>query len=295
MKNVFLTVFVLFLGMLMANAQQSIEFSEDELVFGNSKCPGVWVNIPEGDVVKVKKDWKKLISKGTKSKAMESGNEITIFGAIMKDLIGSPVNIYSSVVEKDSGVRMFVAVEFSRDQFAVANTPEFESLKKGLKEFSKDQYTTIAKDQLSAEEKILKGMEKDISSLRKEQEKLEKGIESANTTVSQETYKVATSKTKLEETNTLVEQKNSSSGSLDDADKKTLAKEIKSLESQSKSLEKDISSSEIKISKAKTVIEENTLALPINQTKQDELGIQINEQKMVVAKFAQKLSNIEAY
>ena len=295
MKNVFLTALLLLIGMVVANAQQAIEFAEDELEFGNSKCPGVWVNIPEADVAKVKKDWKKLIEKGTKSKAIETGNEITIFGAIVKDVIGSPINIYSSVVEQDSIVRLFASVEFSRDQFAVANTPEFESLKNGLKQFAKDQYSGIVKEQLSVEEKKLKAMEKEIASLRKDQEKLEKGIETANTTVSQETYKVATSQTKLEETNTLLDQKNSSSGSVSDADKKAFAKEVKSLESQKKSLEKDIPASETKISKAKTLIEENTVAIPLNKTKQDELGIQINEQKMVVAKFAQKLSNVEAY
>lgn len=295
MKNLFLTVFALFLGMAMANAQKPIEFTEGELVFGNSKCPGVWVNIPEADFIKVKKDWKKVIEKGTKSKAIESGNEITIFGAIIKDIIGSPINIYSSVELKDSTVMLFAAVEFSRDQFAVADTPEFENLKKSLKQFAKDQYTGIVKDQLSVEDKKLKGMEKEISSLRKEKEKLEKGIESANTTISQETYKIATSQTKLSETGTLLDQKNSSSASVEGDEKKALGKEIKSLESQKKSLEKDIASSETKISKSKTVIEENTVAVPLNQAKQDELGVQINEQKMVVAKFAQKLSNVEAF
>lgn len=295
MKNVFLTAVLFLLGMVMANAQQAIEFTEGELEFGNSKCPGIWVNVPEADVTKVKKDWKKLIEKGTKSKALETGNEITIFGAIIKDIIGSPINIYSSVVEQDTTVMLFASVEFSRDQFAVANTPEFESLKNGLKQFAKDQYSGIVKEQLSTEEKKLKAMEKEILSLRKEQEKLEKGIESANTSISQETYKIATSQTKLEETNISLEKKNSTSGSVDEANKKAFAKEVKALENQKKGLEKDIPASETKISKAKTLIEENTVAIPLNKTKQDELGIQINEQKMVVAKFAQKLSNVEAY
>ena len=295
MKNVFLTVFALFLGMAFANAQQAIEFAEDELEFGNSKCPGIWVNIPEADAEKVKKDWEKLIEKGTKSKALVNENEVTIFGANIKDIIDSPVNIYSSVVMQDSVVRLFASVEFSRDQFAVADAPEYENLKDVLKQFSKDQYLEVVKDQLSVEEKKLKEMEKDISSLRKEQEKLEKGIESANITISEETYKTATNQNNLGETSILLNEKNSSSGSVGDDDKKALAKEIKSLEKQQKSLEKEISSSETKISKSKTVIEENTLAIPINKAQQDELGIQINEQKMVVAKIEQKLSNIEAY
>ena len=294
-KLFFLTVLLSFLGMAKANAQQAIEFNEDELAFGNSQCPGIWVRLPEADEAKVKKDWEKLIEKGTKSKSLVNENEITIFGANIKDIIGSPINIYSSVTGQDSLVRLFASVEFSRDQFAVANTPEYENLKGVLKQFSKEQYAEIAKEQLSDEEKKLKEMEKDILSLRNEQGKLEKGIESANTTISEETYKIATDQNKLEETNTLLQEKNSSSASVSEDDKKALSKEIKSLEKQQKSLEKYISSSETKISKSKTLIEENTLALPINQTKQDELGIQINEQKMVVAEYTQKLSNIEAY
>ncbi len=257
----------------MATAQQTIEFTEGELEFGNSKCPGIWVKIPEADAIKVKKDWKKTIEKGTKSKAIETGDEITIFGTVM----------------------LFASVEFSRDQFAVPETREFENLKQGLKQFAKDQYIGIVKDQLSAEEKTLKAMEKEIASLRKDQEKLEKGIESANTTISQETYKMATSETKLGETNSSLEKQNNASESVDDANKKAFAKEVKSLENKKKSLEKDIPASEAKIIKSKTLIEENTAAIPLNRTKQDELGFQINEQKMVVAKFAQKLANIEAY
>jgi septal ring factor EnvC (AmiA/AmiB activator) len=295
MKNIFLTLILFLMGLTLTIAQKPIEFTDDEVKFGNSQCPGVWVTIPEGELDKVKKDWEKLIEKGSKSKALVNGNEITIFGAMLKDISGATINIFSSVIGQDSVVKLFAAVELTRDVFAVANTPEYENLKSVLKQFSKDQYISVAKDQLSAQEKILKEMEKDISSLRKEQEKLEKGIESANTTISEETYKIATAENQLKETSTSLDAKNNELSNVSPDAKKALESEIKSLEKQKKSLEKDIASSESKISKSKVVIEENTKAVPVNQTSQDELGIRINEQRMVVSNYTQKLANIEAY
>lgn len=295
MKNILLAAFLFLMGPAMLNAQKPIEFTDDELKFGNSQCPGVWVTIPEADLEKVSKDWKKLIEKGSKSKALVNNNEITIFGAMLKDISGVTINIFSSVIVQDSAVKLFAAVELTRDVFAVVGTSEYENLKTMLKQFSKDQYITVAKDQLSAQEKMLKEMEKDISTLRKEQEKLTKGIESSNTTISEETYKIATAENQLKETSASLDAKNNELSCVSPDAKKALESEIKSLEKQKKSLEKEIVSSELKISKSKTVIEENNNALPVNQSKQDELGIKINEQRMVVSNFTQKLANIEAF
>ncbi len=279
----------------MLSAQKPIEFTDDEVKFGNSQCPGVWVTIPEADLGTVSKDWKKSIEKGSKSKALVNNNEITIFGAMIKDISGATINIFSLVNGQDSLVRLFAAVELTRDVFAVPGTPEYENLKSLLKQFSKDQYITVAKDQLSAREKELKEMEKDFSTLRKEQEKMEKGIESSNTTISEETYKIATAENQLKETSASLDAKNNELLSVSPDAKKALESEIKSLEKQKKSLEKEIASSESKIGKSKTVIEENNNALPVNQSKQDELGIKINEQRMVVSEHTQKLANIEAF
>jgi predicted nucleic acid-binding Zn-ribbon protein len=283
------------MGLTLVNAQTPIEFTDDEVKFGNSQCPGVWVTIPEADMGTVSKDWKKLIEKGSKSKALVNNNEITIFGAMIKDISGATINVFSSVIGQDSVVRLFAAAELTRDVFAVSGTTEYESLKSVLKQFSKDQYISVAKDQLSAQEKILKEMEKDISSLRKDQEKLEKGLESANITISEETYKIATAENQLKETSTSLDAKNNELSNVSPDAKKALESEIKSLEKQQKSLEKDIASSGSKISKSKTVIEENNNALPVNLSQQDELGIKINEQRMVVSNYTQKLANIEAY
>jgi chromosome segregation ATPase len=283
-------------GFATTIAQKPIELTDDEVKFGNTMCPGVWVDIPEVSMDVVKSNWKKAIEKGSKSKALVTGNEITIFGAIYKDMTESPVNIFSSVVEKDSIVRLFTAVELSRDVFTKSGSAEHDQLKSTLKQFAKDQYVKVAKDQLSAQESTLKNMEKDLASLRKEKEKLEKEIQNANTTISEETYKIATAEKEIATTNSTLESRTGEVNQMADGkEKKSAESELKSMEKNVKNLQKSNVTSDSRITKSKTVIKENTAAIAINVENQEDMGVKINKQKMQVANYTDKLKTIESY
>jgi predicted nucleic acid-binding Zn-ribbon protein len=296
MKTIFYIFLLLMFGHATAIAQKPIVLTDDEVKFGNTMCPGVWVEIPEVSSEVVKSNWKKAIEKGSKSKALVTGNEITIFGAIYKDVTELPVNIFSSVAEKDSIVRLFASVELSRDVFTKTGSAEHDQLKKTLKQFAKDQYVKVAKDQLSAQESTLKNMEKDLASLRKEKEKLEKEIQNANTSISQETYKIATAEKEISTTNSTLESRTSEVNQMPDGkEKKSAESELKSLEKKVKDLQKSNVTSESRITKSNTVIEENTAAIALNETNQEELGVKINKQKMQVANYTDKLATIESY
>lgn len=277
-------------------AQKPIGFTDDEMKFGNTMCPGVWVDIPEVNAETIKSAWKKTLEKGSKSKALIAGNEITIFGAILKEITTNPVNIFSAIQEKDSVVKLFASVELSRDEFAGVNRPEYDRIKSLLKEFAKENYSKVAKDQLSDEEKKLKDLEKELSSLRREKEKLEKEIQSANTTISEETYKITTTEKEIVEANASYETRAPEVNSMvEGKEKKAAQSELKSLEKKIKDLQKSNVNSESKISKSHTVIKENTAAIELNLVKQDDLGLTINQQKMVVNKYTSKLNIIQSY
>lgn len=296
MKTIFYIFLIAMFGHATAIAQKPIVLTDDEVKFGNTMCPGVWVEIPEVTTEDVKSNWKKAIEKGSKSRALVKDNEITIFGAMYKELTESPVNIFSTVAEKDSIVRLFAAVELNRDEFVTAGSNEHDQLKQTLKQFAKDQYAKVAKDQLSAQESILKNMEKDLASLRKEKEKLEKEIQNANTSISQETYKIATAEKEISTTQSTLESRTGEVNQMPDGkEKKSAQSELKSMEKKVKDLQKSNVTSESKIIKSNTVITENTAAIAINVTNQEDMGVKINKQKMQVAKYAEKLQTIESY
>lgn len=293
--GIYLTLLFI-IGFLSANAQKPIKLTDESVQFGSTMCPGVWVDIPEVDLETIRKSWTKIVEKGTKSKAVVAGNEISIFGAIINDVSESPINIFSAVLGQDSIVRLFTALELSRDQFTEVNSKEHEQLKSILKQFAKEQYTEVAEKQLSAEESKLKDLEKELSSLRKEKEKFEKDIQSANTSISEENYKIATVQKEMAVTDATLDAKSTDLSTTNDADaKKSIKSEVKSLQKKKKSHLNDISSSENKISKSNNTIQDNNNNISVNLRKQEEISNKINSQKLEVSKYTNKLKTIESY
>jgi len=296
MKTGIYIALLLIVSFSAAKAQKPLTMTDDSVKFGNTMCPGVWVDIPEVKLETVRSEWKKAVEKGTKSNALVAENEITIFGAILKDISDVPVNIFSEVQLQDSLVRLFSAVELSRDEFTKVNSREHEQLKKMLNQFAKDQYLKVAQDQLSKEESTLKDLEKELSSIRKEKEKLEKEIQSANTTISEEDYKLISVKKAMEVTDADLDIKSTELSTMADGDaKKALQSEVKDLQKAKKSQLKEIGSSESKISKSNTLIEDNKNAITENLKKQEEFSEKINTQNLQVDKFTKKLKTIESY
>lgn len=293
----FIYIAVLFLASVLAvNAQKPITMTDDSVKFGNTMCPGIWIDIPESNIESVRKNWIKTIEKGTKSKALVTGSEMTIFGAIMKEITEAPVNIFSTINGQDSLVKLFVALELTRDQFTTINSKEHGLLKNTVKQFAKDQYLKVAGDQLSTEESKLKDLEKELASLRKNKEKMEKDIQSANTSISQENYKIISVNKEMAVTDASLDSKSTDLSTISDGDaKKALQSEIKALQKKKKEHLKDISTSENKISKANTEILDSNNGISLNIKQQEELGIKINAQKLVVKKYTDKLKTIESY
>ena len=283
-------------GAPMVKAQVAIKTTNDSVKFGNTLSPGIWVNVPESELENVRKDWIKVLEKGTKSKAIVNGNEVTIFGAQFKDLSEEPVNVYSKLETKDSTVMLFTSVELRRDEFTKANTKEHNQLIESVKGFAKEQYLEVAGDQLSKQESKLKDFEKNLASARKDKEKLEKSLQSANTTISEEEYKIVTTQKEMEVTDGSLDALGTRLSTTTDKDaKKSLESEIKDLQKKKKSNLKDISSSENKISKAKEQISDNKSAIETNLLQQEEMQVLISAQTRQVANYTTKVSTIKSY
>ncbi|KAF0199345.1 MAG: hypothetical protein FD166_468 [Bacteroidetes bacterium] len=293
--RVFLSLIII-LSMVTAQAQKPLKITDDSVKFGNTLCPGIWIDIPEVNIEIIRAAWIKTIEKGTKSKAIVTGQEITLFGALLKDITEAPVNIFSSIEGRDSVVRLFTALELKRDEFTLINSSEHEQLKIYVKQFAKDRYIKVAEDQLSAEESKLKNLTKELSSMRKVKEKLEKEIQSANTTISEENYKVSSTKKELAETEASLDDKSSELSTMPEGEaKKAVQSEVRDLQKQKKEQLKSISNSEIKISRSKTLIQDNDTKITQNLKDQEDLVIKTNLQEAEVKKYTDKLNTIKSY
>ena len=70
--------------------QKPIRVLEDSVQFGNYLYPGFNVTIPEAGYDNVLKNWIKAQETGTKSKVQTENGEMTIFGAIIKEISSTP-------------------------------------------------------------------------------------------------------------------------------------------------------------------------------------------------------------
>ena len=290
----------LFIGLLfsisVANAQKPITLTEDSVKFGSRYFPGFWLTIPEAKPETVKTNWIKAIQKGTKSKVSIDRNEMTLFGAIIRNVSEGSVNIMSKIDNADSLIQLFVCVESARDFYIGKTSEEYDKLSAYLNKFAKDQYIIVAKDQLSLEESSLKTLEKELKSVRKSKMKFEKSIQSAKVDITQQNDKISGINKELEILDIKISNASTLLSTMPDGDaKKAKKSELKDLQKKKKTLLKNINSAENSISKFKTSISDNTKNIELNNATQKEMTDKINKQKLSVARFQQKLKTIEAY
>lgn len=292
----FLLISVLLITVHLVNAQQPITFADDTQTFGTLEFPGIWVDIPEASAKTILENWAITIQKGTKSKPVISGQDVSLFGALIKDIFEGPVNIESRIKAQDSMVRLFAGVELRRGEFAVSGSPEYQKLKDFLKKFAKDEYIEVAEKQLSAEEARLKDLEKNLSGLRKDRERFDKEIQSSNADIAKENDNILAYRKQLEVTDQSIGSLTTDISLASDPEtKKQKESELKSAQKKKKDLLKDISNSENRISKANHNIEDAKNNILLNTKSQEEAGVKINTQKITVGEFVQKLKKIKLY
>lgn len=280
------------------NAQKPITLGEDSLMFGNVKLPCLVVNIPEVNYEKTQKNWIKTLQTGTKSKVVNENGEMTMFGAIIKQVAPNPVNVYSEMMNRDSVVSLMVAFELKKDEYIEAATGDamVTQGKSFLKKFAKDEYLDLVKDQLSAENKKLKGLENDLKSLQNEKNRLQKSIQSSRTSITKEKDNIVLQNNEVAKlTPEILEMSNQILGMEEGAAKEEKASYIKDLEKRKKKALNEVESSENKITKENNQIDKADREIPKNESEQQTLIGKIAIQETVVQSFEDKLRTVEGY
>ncbi len=293
---------LLCLVLLMAapglKGQKPIKVLEDSVQFGNYLYPGFNVTIPEADFDKALKNWVKIQESGTKSKVQTENGEMTIFGAIVKEISPAPVNIYSRLMNEDTLSRLLVAIELKKDLYVepAAGDIQLTSAKNFLKEFAKDQYIDFIKDELAAEEKKLRDLNKELGSLERSKAKSQKTAKNKRSTINDEHEKLLVKNNELSLlSNEIINKNNEMMAMPVGAGRDAMASQINDLEKRRKKLQREISKGENRISKAKSAIDQADRAIPRNEDEQSVMKSRIDAQQAVVQKFIDKLNTVKQY
>lgn len=295
-KTLFLLTFLLMSGLL--TAQKPILVTEDSLSSGNAKYPGFRVVIPEVNYDRVEKNWLKELQSGTKSKVVVESGMMSIFGANLKSISPTPMNVYSRLTDEDSVLVLMASMELKKDVYIekANGDTELAAAKAFLKQFAKDQYLGFVKDELTVEEKKLKDLNGELSSLQNNKSRMQKSIHSNRTTIKSEQDNIVLQNTEISRLTVEVQTQTEQLTSMEEgAAKEEKAGYLKELEKKKKKLLNDVESSENKINKANNEIDEATREIPKNESEQEVVREKIARQEVVVQQFTNKYNNVKAY
>jgi len=290
-----LLILIPFVGIM---SQQPIIVSEDSLKIGKSLLPGLSVTIPEANYDKALKAWIKELQAGTKSDVVTENEEMTIFGAKLKGISPNPLNVYSRIIKLDSMLKLYVALEVKKDEYIekASRNSEYIKVEDYIREFSKNQYLDVAKDQMDQEGDKLRDLQKELSSLENEKSKMLKSIQSDESTILNEKDNITIQNNELNSVgSSLSEQKSLLAGMEAGAAQKEKAEQVKDLEKRKKKALNSIESSENKITKMNNAIDKANSQIPQNEAMQEKLREQIIVQEGIYQKYADKLQKIKAY
>jgi septal ring factor EnvC (AmiA/AmiB activator) len=297
-KYSFVLCLILVFTALNLSAQKPIKIIEDSVQIGNYLYPGFSVTIPEVNFDKTLKNWIKEQETGTKSKVQTENSEMSIFGAIKKEISPNPINIYSQLKNEDTLSRLMVCIELKKDQFVGPYVGDIQltSVKNFLKEFAKSQYIDFIKQELDAEEKILRDLNQQLNSLESNKARSQKTAKNKRTTVNDEQERLQVKNNELSVLSTEIINKNNEMMEMPvGAGREAMSSQIKELEKRRKQVQKEISKAENKISKAKSDIDQADRSIPKNEDEQAIMKAKIDAQQGVVRKYVDKINTVKLY
>lgn len=296
------TIIITCLAMLVAlpalQAQKPIKLMEDSIQIGNWLYPGFNVTIPEADYDNTLKNWVKLQETGTKSKVQTENGGMTIFGANVREISPTSINIYSRLVNEDTVSRLLACIEIKKDEYVepAAGDIQLTAARNFLKEFAKSQYIEVIKEQLAAEEKILRDLNREMSSLESTKARSQKTAKNKRGTVSDEQEKLQVRHNELSMlSNEIISKNNEMMNMPVGAGRDAMASQVRELEKRRKKLQQEISRSESKINKARSAINQADRSIPRNENEQDVMKSKIEAQQAVVQSFIDKLNTVKLY
>ena len=298
MKSISTLIFLAFCASVGIKAQMPVTLTEDSVKIGKTNLPAISVTIPEVNYENTLKLWVKQLESGTKSKVVTDNNEMTIFGAKIKDVSPDPLNVYSKMIKLDSMVQLKVAFELKKDQYVdrTGTAAEFSKSENFLKQFAKDQYIALVKAQVDVEDKKLREIEKELSSLEKEKTKMQKSIQSNNTEIANEKENITVQNNEVTTVSAAIIEHNKQLDTMKAGpDKEEKMKYLKDLDKRKKKAQGSAESSQNKINRFNNDTDKINSDIPKDEKMQEQVNEKIQNQQAVLGKINDKLKKIKSY
>ena len=299
MKTILLSIIFLFVFGYVAISQKPLTITESKIDLKHGSVPGFMLAIPEVSYETINKSWIKSLQQGTKSDVQMDMGELSIFGAIIREISETPINVYGYVKDMDSVTILAAAFELKKDEYITSGTQseKYAMAKEYLLKFAKDLYLDLAKDELRDEEKKLNKLESDLKSLENDKNKLEKMIQSNNTSIGSINDELVILRTSLSSLNDeLLIQTNQLNEMEESPAKEEKTNYVNDLEKRIKKTNKDVESGDKKIIDLRSEIEKAQVdEIPENLLEQQRIKVAINQQKEVVRVSTEKYDAIKAY
>lgn len=296
-KTAFILSIFFFFG-LSSYSQVKPEVKEGTISFQGKSYKGYTTSIPYATPDKVLKAWTKTLEKGTRSKVVnENTYEASIVGAALDDITDSLLNVYSYIESKESATLLHAAFETGPDLFISSDALSAESrlAQLFLFEFARENYAEVIEEEVKAEEKILKDMEKDLNQLVREKIRMEKAIENYNSDILVSEDKIKGLEHDLEMKQEEINKQKQKVAQTPTTNKDLMKEEkstLKGLERDKQKIFNQIEREQKSIVKSKSDIQQNELDIITNIAEQERQRESIELQKIVVQKVEEKLLNL---
>lgn len=289
------------LSMQVIHAQVTLEVKGEIKAISRGEQPAFIVDIPGGKYETIRKEWIKYLETGTKLKVQAVSNELNIQGAVFKKITLDSVNVYSSVYDLDSNIRIIACFELDSVFLSTSSQNPRQNelavaLKSGVRDFAVGQYIKVYEQKLNDENTQLKTLESE----RKEQvdaiEKNQKSIKESEESIRRSEESIDILDSDLEFKNTEIKNKKAVVASLKSYDPegyKVADKELGTLEREKKKMENQREKEQKNIVEYKNDIKEAERSIGQLEDEVESIEMQISEQKDRIDQIETEKSRIK--
>lgn len=278
-------------------AQEKITVDESPQPMSKGTYPAYITEIPGAKLKDVERDWKRYITSGSKGRVLEANDEISIIGAVNKNISQEPFNVYSHILETTTGVKLTAWLTF-KDSVYISkdlNTDKDLAAQKYIRDFGVQEYKLVVKGELQKQNEMLRLLQDQQNDLIKAEEHSNKKIEEYERDIQKNNGEIATNADDQKRKADLISNQKGVVESTRDnpEDNKAAIKTLKDLEGDQNKLVKNGEKLNKEIDNWNREIREEQRKIEAGKADQKLKIDAIEKQKQSVQEVEDKLKNIQ--
>jgi hypothetical protein len=296
MKQLSVILLVTISTFLTANAQVKLTVKEEVRKMSKGANNSFVLEVPQTKAVDLRKDWEKYLKDNSKAKVENYKGELFVLQTIINRISNESLNHYALFNETPSGT-VISAFFVVRDSFisSAANPIVGGSIQKFMFDFGKAAYIKAVEKEIEIEQKTLKGKEKELETLMKEEDKLQKTIVESKSKIdnNENEIKVKKQEQDMKQREIMMQKEKMFGVNLNPEEKKLQDKIVKGMESDKQKLIKTQQNLRKDTHKNESTIKKSERSIANLKSKQDLKRNEIQKQREIVQKTEMKLAEIK--